>query len=142
MSTSAKATHLPPEFAGMMRLANYYLPVHVREGHVQKFISKTPETDLKVSRQAALEFALNHRITYYPSIIKTTRPLLTIIKDGDQWFPAELYPDKTIILRRKGPMRLGSPQARDTNYWTNVIAQERGTVSIVNLGIFLSNCPY
>lgn len=98
MSLPAEPSKIP-EYVGVMKLANGYLAMHI-QGKQKKFISAKFETDIKIAQEAALTFAQVHLISYQEKLLELEKPLITVIKHKDYWFPAQLYPGEIRLLER------------------------------------------
>ncbi len=133
--SSAKTTR--SEFVGVLRLFNHYAAFHENESQV-KFISKNPETDIKVAQATAKRFSETSGIPYKETLFQTEKPIITVIKSGEKWFPAELYADRIFLLMKFGPMDLGGTQ-EETIRMADAIALSRRTNSIPSFGIFLED---
>ena len=125
----------PTEFVGVIRLVNCYIATHV-QGETKAFVSKHPETDIKVARATAKLFAETNSIPYDSTLKELNQPIITVIKSGEDWFPAELHADKVTLLTKFGSMDLGGSQQEATNI-ANVIALSRGQDCIPSIGISL-----
>lgn len=125
-----------PEYAGVLKLVDCYIATHFTDDRIS-FISRYPETEKKIPQVAAKQFALDSNIPYIDTEIHLERPLLTMIKHGFHWYPAELHPtcikvvthinDKCICFDRTGAEKVAQ-----------VIAQKKRSICIPYIGIALS----
>lgn len=127
---------LPTELTCVLRLMNCYAALHVK-GDTKIFISERPEQDLKVAQATAKIFAEARGIPYDSKLNVTNQPLITVIKQEEKWYPAELYPDKVSLLISYLGTNLGSSQQNAITLAT-AIALDRGTDCIPSIGISLS----
>ena len=97
------------EFACVMLVAGCYIATQVT-GKMKRFVSKHPETELKVAQTAAQRFASENNIPYVDELKKGDRAFITIIKYQEQWYPAELWPDKIVLLTKIEGTSLGGDQ--------------------------------
>jgi hypothetical protein len=96
----------PVEHAGVIRLVNCYIAAHI-QGKQVEFISKHPETDIKIAQATAQAFAATKNISYLGASRDIDQPIITVIKSGEEWFPAELHPDKVRVLEWLSNLYLG-----------------------------------
>lgn len=108
----------------VVRLVNSYIATRV-QGRKKTFISENLATDFKVAAAAAKAFAEEHVITYKEGLHEPDRPLITVIKDGDTWFPAELHPDRVRLLTKLGPVELGGTQEVAMNLARSIAISKR-----------------
>lgn len=141
MNWSAEIRTQHTEFVGVIRLANCYIATHV-QGKKTAFVSKHPERDIKIAQATAKLFAETNSIPYDDTLLEPRQPIITVIKHGQDWFPAELHADKVSLLTSFGPltsfgsMNLGGNQQEATNM-ANMIASSRRTECIPSIGISL-----
>jgi hypothetical protein len=131
-TTSTTATKLTG-YTVVLRIVNYFAAMHVY-GSNKAFISKHPETDLKVAKATAQKFAALNDIPYDVDLRDLDGPFLTIIKNGEKWYPAEIYSDRLRLLVSFGPLQLGGTQSEAINM-AEVIALSRSTDCIPSIGI-------
>lgn len=125
----------PSEFVCVIRLVNCYAATHV-QGEMKAFVSTHPETDKKIAKTTAILFAETHSIPYDDTLRELDRPLITVLKHGKDWYPAELHADKITLLTSFGPMNLGGNLQEATNK-ANVIALIRRYDCVPSIGISL-----
>lgn len=132
----------PSEFVCVIRLVNCYAATHV-QGRKKAFVSTHPETDKKIAKTTAKLFAETHSIPYDDTLRELDRPLITVLKHGKDWFPAELHADKVRLLTSIcGQMNLGGNQQEATNM-ANFIALISGADCVPSIGISLDKSqPY
>lgn len=135
MTLSADVKSQPTEFVGVIKLANFYIATHI-QGNNKAFVSKHPETDIKVAQATAKLFAETNGIPYDNTFRGPNQPIITVLKHGQDWFPAMLHANKVTLFTSFGPLKLGGNQQEATNI-ANVIALSRGTDCIPSIGIFL-----
>jgi hypothetical protein len=123
------------EYAAVIKLANCYAATHVK-GKKKTFISARLEADVKVARAAAKLFAEDNKIFCDDAVHKLSQPIITVLKCGERWFPAELHADEVILLTAFGPRDLGGSQ-QEAVRMANVIALSRNWNSIPSIGISL-----
>lgn len=124
------------EYTCVLRLVNHFLAVHVK-GQNKTFISKHPERDFKVAQLAALTFANSHNIPV-DLVLKDPHPaLLTVLKHGNNWYPAEIHADKLLLLERLGKVELGATQSEAIKL-AKVIALSRNADCIPSIGISMA----
>jgi len=126
----------PGEFVGVIRLVNCFAAVHVTNEH-KKFISKHLELELRVAQAAAESFAATHNIHYDGDLKDLDKPLITVVKHMESWFPAELHPDGISMLEYLGKANLGSPEQESAINLANAIALSRGGDCLPEIGISL-----
>lgn len=122
---------------GVIRLANRYMATHV-QGMKKAYVSKHLETDIKAAQATAKLFAETNSIPYDNTLLETNQPIITVLKHGQDWLPAELHADKVTLLTSFGPLNLGGSQQEAINL-ADVIALSRGLEHIPSIGIFLEN---
>lgn len=103
----------PTEFVGVIRLANRYIATHI-QGNEKAFVSKHPETDIKVAQATAKLFAETNSILYENTLLQLNQPIIAVLKHGQDWFPAELDADKVKLLTSFGGLNLGGNQQEAT----------------------------
>jgi len=99
-------------------------------------VSKHPETDIKVAEATAKLFAETNSIPYDSALLEPNLPIITVLKDGEDWFPAALYADKVTLLTSVGQLNLGGNQEKATNL-AYVIAFSSRIDCIPSFGISL-----
>lgn len=106
------------------------------KGKKKAFVSKHPETDIKIALATAKLFAETNSIPYDDTLLEPNQPIITVLKHSQDWFPTELHADKATLLSSFGPMNLGDNQQEAINM-ANVTALSRGTDCIPSIGISL-----
>lgn len=84
-------------YTGIVQLANFYMAIHVEKG-IKTIISGKMEKDARIAEVAAQSFALRNHIPYHCGLLQFNKPLITVVKDGSEWFPAALYPNKVFLM--------------------------------------------
>ena len=100
-SLSAGTKTQPTEFVGVIQLVNCYIATHF-EGKKSTCVSKHPETDIKVAQATAKIFAQNKNIPYKDTLLLPNKSIITIVKVGELWYPAEILVDKIQVLTALG----------------------------------------
>lgn len=123
-------------FTAVIRLVNCYLATHVNEDEI-RFISKHPESDIKVAQATAKLFAETNNILYDDTSFELSQPIITVMKDGEKWYPAELHPDRITLLLSFNSLDTGGGQQETINT-ANAIALSRNGDCFPSLGISLA----
>lgn len=90
------------EFVGVLRMADYFLAVHFREGTTYS-VSKHLASDIRIAQAAAQAFAEKNHLPYDPTMLyEADRPSYTVIKQDSKWYPAEIHPDRVTLLTHFG----------------------------------------
>jgi hypothetical protein len=131
MNASEKMKAPLTGFTCVVELVNCFIATHVN-GQNKAFISKHPETDIKVAQATAKLFAKDNNISYDSVLRHPDQPILTVLKHKGEWTPAELHVDKITLL--KGFMG----NQKEAIAMANAIAMERGADSIPSIGISLA----
>jgi hypothetical protein len=95
------------EYAGVTVLAGHFLALHVK-GQVKSFISKYPTNDIKVAAAAAKAFAETHQIRLNWGLLIPDKFFLTIMKENNMWYPAEIHWNRITLVKAMGEHDLGS----------------------------------
>jgi hypothetical protein len=119
----------------VFRLANCYIAAHVN-GNEKALISMHRETDKKIAQATARTFAERRGILYQNDLWEVDKPIISVIKNNQKWFPAELYGDNIVLLEFLGFLNLGSEREEAIKI-ANVIASIKKTDCIPSIGIFL-----
>ena len=98
MAAKVPTKRQPLPYTGVVQLVNSFCAVHV-DGDLTTFISEHPETDEKVAFAAASKFAQEQKIVYQESLLTINPPPITIHKEQETWYPAQIYPDKLVLLK-------------------------------------------
>jgi hypothetical protein len=109
MNTLSTIGTQPSEFVCVIRLANCYIATHIKERN-KAFISKHPEIEKIVAESTAKIFATQNKIPYVDELLEPDRPIITIMKDGEHWYPAELHSKKIILLLMQNFQDIGSDE--------------------------------
>lgn len=88
------------EVVGVVKIVNSYA-VALIDSKKSTFVSKA-YADEKIAQAAAMQFALLNHLGYQPKLIEMTKPLLTVMKQGDIWYPAEFHSDRISLLKEFG----------------------------------------
>lgn len=96
-------------FVGVLKLGNYYLATHFKDNQPH-FVLCQPETDLKVAQANARLFAEMNRISYGVNLYKLKDQVITVIKNDEKWFPAEINADNITLLTKFGQMDLSGTE--------------------------------
>lgn len=109
----------PDVYAGIMKLANYFAPVHVTNG-TTKFID-TLYLDERIAFAKARAFgSINHLpVASAPLLLKES--IMLIAKCHEKWFPIKMYHDHVNIIRALGPLEFGGTKEEAT-HWAEVIS--------------------
>lgn len=134
---SSHETRMPPagEFAGVFKLVNCYVAIHDKKDETV-VLSEHLEIDIRLAQATAKAFAQTHNIHYDGDLYQLNKPLITVLKRGEEWYPVELHTDKANFITHFGPLKLGGTQEEATNM-ANVIANYKGTDCIPSIGISL-----
>ena len=123
------------EYVCVMLLVNYFIATHVK-GENTTIISSQPETDIRMARIAGIRFARSQGIHYEAALKQLSQPMITVIKHGSDWFPAELHPHKVALLTKLGALNLGGSQERAIDF-AKEIALHRESVCVPSIGIVM-----
>lgn len=126
----------PTEFVCVVRLGNHYAAVHSKKTE-KEFISNHPEKDISIAQATAKAFAKEQKIPFDGRLKDLDKPIITILKQNEKWFPAELRPDKILLITGLAGINLGDSKKEATNL-AQAIALSRGTDCIPSIGISLS----
>ena len=88
---------LPREYVAVIRLAKQYVVAHVSEERTV-FISQHSGTNLKIAQVAATAFAESKKLFRQVGCMEFAAPIITVIRKEGKWFPAELHPDRVVLL--------------------------------------------
>ena len=124
----------PTEFVAVIKLVNCYIATHTK-GNKKVFIPQHLETDIKIAQAAAESFAKTKNIPYEDTLLEANQPIITVLKHGQDWFPAELHADKITLLTNLGSLNLGGSQQGATNL-ADAIALSRGADCIPSIDLF------
>lgn len=121
------------EFVGVVCYAKHYIAVHVQETQ-KRFVSKHPEIDIRIAQTTAIQFAASHDIPYSMTLLEADRPIISVVKEGDQWFPATINATSIKMLTAFGPLPLGGTQEQAINM-AKAIAISQQTDFLPQIGI-------
>lgn len=79
--------------------AKCYILSYVTNG-TDAYVSQSPKFDLKTAQAAAKTFACQNQILYSRSLIKQTKPIITLLRKGKTYYTAQLCVDKINILSK------------------------------------------
>ncbi len=97
----------------LLKLANHYLVVRTEPSGSCKVLSKQP-VELRVAQVALRTFAEQLNLPVITTIGTMSKPIMTVIKRGEQWYPTELHSDRVTQLTHFGPMPLGGTEEQAT----------------------------
>lgn len=137
MTWSGDVRDQPSEFVYVFKLANRYIASHTT-GNKTTFISQHPEKDMKVAEATAKLFAAARGIQYDDNLRVSNKPIYSIVKDGNNWYPIALYADKILLLANLGHINIGGNQEEATNM-AAAIALSEGANFEPSIGISMSN---
>lgn len=97
---------IPVEFTAVLKLANHYVATHSDHGKIS-VLTKNLECDVRVAHATAQVFSVLKDIPNTDTVLTLEQPLLTVCKKGDMWYPAELHPDKIVLIKKMESLNLG-----------------------------------
>jgi hypothetical protein len=133
MSGSTAVGGRPTEFVGVVRFVNHYLALHF-QGNKKIFVSKHAESDIKVAQLTAKTFAEQRHLPYNGTPMTPDRPLITVWKEGSSWYPAALYADEGVLLKKFGHLDLGGSSQQAIAIAQEIAANEN-TDCIPSIGL-------
>lgn len=124
------------ELACVFKLVNCYAAIHIQKDK-SVCISEHPETDIKVAQTTAELFAKQHNIPYSNELLRMRNPIITIINNGEGWFPAELHSEKIRLLTGLGSFKFQEFNQNQAANLAEVIALSQNADFIPSIGISL-----
>ncbi len=85
------------EYVGVMRLAGCFAAVHSKDTEIN-FISNHLEETMAIASESAKTYALQNKITLISDCQIPQEPILTIIRHGTLWYPAQIFSDRVKVL--------------------------------------------
>lgn len=125
----------PSECVGVMQLVNSFIAIH-RKGNQTQFISKNPAVDIQVAVAQAKAFGIAHHIAFHDTLLINSKPIITVVKKGEEWCPAEFHHDKIRLLSSLGSLKFSGTQQEAINL-SQVIALSQGADCLPFIGISL-----
>ena len=89
-----------------------------------------------MAQAKAKQFAEQQNIPIVQQLFDLDRPIITVIKKNQDWFPAELHRDRIRLINGIGGIYLGASQEEAINL-AKAIALARGEPCIPSIGISL-----
>lgn len=132
----------PAEYVNVTKILNFYVATHTK-GTEKTFLMRQLVADLNIAKVTAKSFSRKSNIPYISKFDEEKRPIFTVLRYGEEWFPAELQIDKTLLLtgdksRHPAELHLGGDQA-GAILVANVIALTQNGLCFPNIGIALGN---
>lgn len=134
---SIPSTAKNDDFVCVLKLINRYAAIYQKDNK-KLFISSNLEIDIRVAQVTAQSFALSESIPYKKNLYEAN-PIITILRQGAEWFPAELHSDKALILTSFLGFLKPSGTQENAIELSKAIAQWRGVESYPSIGIALSS---
>ncbi len=137
MSASTGVPAGTTEYVAVVKLFHCFIATHV-EGEQKTFVSEHPETDFKTALVAARSFAEERKIHCHESVLYLDRPLITVIKKGNDWFVAGVVSDGILVTETFRSTHLGNDRVNEAIQMAQFVAACKGTDFIPEIGISLS----
>ena len=138
MSFSAGSINPDQKYVGVLQLGCAYAVICLNIGtDTSEFVSKEC-LKKKAAEAAARVFAEKNQIKYYNELITLKKPIVTVIKKGEKWYPAHIFSDRIRQLTHFGGEELGGPQKK-AKMEAELIASAREEQLILSMGIALTD---
>lgn len=132
MTCTVESNIQPAEFTSVIKLVNCYIATYVTRNKIE-FISNHPESDIKIAQATAQSFSTTQNIPYDNSLRRLSKPIITVLKRGQNWFPAELHADRINFLQTDS-----DKTQRTVTALAYTIALNRNLACVPSIGISLT----
>ncbi|MBX7066556.1 MAG: hypothetical protein K1X28_04945 [Parachlamydiales bacterium] len=117
-------------FVGVLRIGGHFAAVHSTPKY-RAFVSKHPETDIRVAIATARAFAEQQKIPFKERLLYLDRPLVTLWMQESGWHPALIKSDDVTVI----PGYCGSDDPEDAYQVALKVASILKTDCVPKIGV-------